>query len=260
MRAPLVLVATLFAAGAAVPPSQMPPLPRPPPTTPVVVDDVPMTPPEGDPRYSEQTEATVEWLEAVEAARLAARAEDPPVLQASGPPRADGIQHCIGADGTVVFTDRGCAELGATDAPPPGTADDAVAHFAPKSCARTRSALVDGVRDALDARDENRFASYYHWTGMGTRSAYDLMDRLHGFVERPLVDVQLARSEPRDDPYARDGAVPPLWSPLMPPPPPPRQRAPDLVRVDQMRGNKDVAAEVTFFHLTANAGCWWIRF
>jgi len=32
------------------------------------------------------------------------------------------------------------------------------------------------------------------------------------------------------------------------------------VRVDQMRGYKDMDAEVTFFHLTANAGCWWIHF
>ena len=23
---------------------------------------------------------------------------------------------------------------------------------------------------------------------------------------------------------------------------------------------KDAAAEVTYFHLTANAGCWWVRF
>jgi hypothetical protein len=261
MRVPLVLVAVLFAAGAAVPPSQMPPLPPPPPTRPVVVDDVPMTPPDVDPQYSPQTEATIEWLDDVEDARLQAKAQDPPaVLQAPGAPRGDGIQHCIGADGSVVFTDRGCAELGATDAPPPGAADAEATHFAPKSCARTRGALVDGVRDALDARDENRLASYYHWTGMGTRAAYDLMDRLHGFVERPLVDVQLARSEPRRDPYALDSAVPPLWSPLLPPPPPARPRAPDLVRVDQMRGQKDVASEVTYFHLTPNAGCWWIEF
>ena len=54
---------------------------------------------------------------------------------------------------------------------------------------------------------ENRLASYYHWTGMGTRAAYDLMDRLHGFAQRPLVDVQLARSEPMLDPrlFARRG-------------------------------------------------------
>ena len=267
MRALALLVTSVIATGAAVAP--LPP--------PVDVDAVPMTPPEDidivpttpddDPRFSPQTEATVDWLDEVEAARLAAKANEPPVapvvLEAPGPARSDGIRRCVGADGNPLFTDRGCGEFGATDAP---TADpaDAATHFAPRSCARTRSALVDGVRDALDARDENRLASYYHWTGMGTRAAYDLMDRLHGFAQRPLVDVQLARSEPRPDPFAHDGGVPPLWSSLLPAPgidaPVPRPRAPDLVRVDQMRGQKDVAAEVTYFHLTSNAGCWWIQF
>jgi hypothetical protein len=255
MRA-LLLIAGVFATTAAV-------APLPPPTD---VDAVPMTPPEDVAEFSPQTEATIDWLADVEAARLAAKASEPPVapvvLEAPGPSRSDGIHRCVGSDGNALFTDRGCAELGATDVPPPNP--DQATHFAPRSCARTRSALVDGVRDALDAGDENRLASYYHWTGMGTRAAYALMDRLHGFAQRPLVDVQLARSETRAESFAREGDVPPLWSSLLPSPavdePAPRPRAPDLVRVDQMRGQKDVAAEVTFFHLTSNAGCWWIQF
>jgi hypothetical protein len=227
---------------------------------------VPITPPEGLDLYSPATDATIDWLADVEAARLAAKAQEPSTNLASPAtdvPSADGIHRCVGSDGNALFTDRGCAEFGATAAPLAGTTVEDIPHFSPKSCARTRSALLDGVRDALDARDPNRLASYYHWTGMGTRAAYSLMDRLYDFSQRPLVDVQLVRSAPRPDPMA--GAVPPLWMPqlpapegLLPLPPPPR--APILVRVDQMRGNKDVASEVTYFHLTSNAGCWWIQF
>jgi hypothetical protein len=233
----------------------------------VPVDTVPITPPEDIDLYSPETDATIDWLQDVEAARQAAKAQEPPVTiesPAPGQPRSDGINRCVGGDGGALFTDRACADMGATDAPPPDPVD-AIPHFAPRTCARTRSALLDGVRDALDARDPNRLASYYHWTGMGTRAAYSLMDRLYDFSQRPLVDVQLVRSEPRPDPFDRAGEVPPLWTPLLPPPeieaaPPLRPRPPVLVRVDQMRGNKDVAAEVTFFRLTSNAGCWWIQF
>jgi len=241
----------------------------PPATGPLPPDAVPMTPPEEDATYSPATESTLDWLEDVEAARQQARADDPPVapITIDAPPagaRADGIRRCIAGDGSAVFTDKACSELGATDAPPPGVADANTTRFSARTCARTRSALLEGVRDALDARDANRLASYYHWTGMGTRSAYALMDRLHGFSQKPLVDVQLVRSpEPRSTSLG-EADVPPLWSPLLPAPEvgalAPRPRPPTLVRVDQMRGYKDMDAEVTFFHLTANAGCWWIHF
>jgi hypothetical protein len=262
MRASALLLACLVTAGAAA-------VPPPAPETPAAVDAVPLAPPEDDALYSPQTEATIEWLDDVEAARVAAKAADPPIAPVTleaplpGLSRSTGIHRCVGSDGNALFTDRECADMGAVDAPPPGAVGGNSPRFAARTCARTRTALLDGVREALDAGDANRLASYYHWSGMGTRAAYALMDRLHGFAQRPLVDVQLVRSAPRE-PFAMDGDVPPLWSPLLPAPeiaaPPPRPRLPVLVRVDQMRGNKDVAAEVTYFQMTSNAGCWWIHY
>jgi hypothetical protein len=222
-------------------------------------------PPASEPTYGPATQATIEWIAEMEAAT----ATEPATMPSLEPPAPSyvpgtGIRRCAGPDGNTVFTDKRCEDLGAVDSAAP-TAGNASTRLFVRTCARTREALVDGLRDALGARDSNRVASYYHWTGMGNRAAYALMERLYGFSQKPLMDVQLVVSASRA-PESSD--VPPLgWYPLLPstelptaPPPPPRAPAPDLVRVDQMRGDKDVASEVTYFHLQANAGCWWIRY
>jgi hypothetical protein len=214
--------------------------------------------------YSPQTQATIEWIATMDAAAAAARAAEPPVvLQA--PPTSQvpgtGIHRCAGADGNSIFTDKRCEDLGAVASAAPSAGNASTRLFVQR-CARTREALVDGLRNALDAQDANRVASYYHWTGMGNRAAYALMERLHSFSQRPVMDVQLVTSgetkrEGLDDELALG------WYPMLPtdePPAPPPQRKPDLVRVDQMRAYDDAASEVTYFRLQANAGCWWIHF
>ena len=128
-----------------------------------------------------------------------------------------------------------------------------------------------GVRTALEAHDPNKLAEYYHWTGMGNSEGYRLMGRLANFSERPLLDVQLVSSAqvgtlmpalppppPLDDGYALDDGLGPYGEPN-PPEPPPRSRA-DLLRVDQMRSEKDYESQVTYFRLRSNAGCWWLQF
>jgi hypothetical protein len=173
------------------------------------------------------------------------------------PPQGDGIRRCAGPDGTAIFTDRRCEDMGAVASAAPSAGNASTRIFV-RNCARSREALVDGLRDALEAQDANRVASYYHWTGMGNRAAYALMDRLQGFSERPLMDIRLVTSGER---AIEAGDVPPLgWYPLVPPGPPPPPPPPDLVRVDQMRAYDDAAAQVTYLHLLANAGCWWVHF
>jgi hypothetical protein len=212
-----------------------------------------------DASYSAATQSTIDWITTMEAnAAAQAAAEPPPAIESpSFPESATGIRRCAGADGTVVFTDKRCEDVGAVEATAP-SAGNADTRIFVRHCARTREALVDGLREALDAQDANRVASYYHWTGMGNRAAYALMDRLHGFSQQPVVDVQLAMSGERrmssliEEPFS--------WWPTPGPVEPPRPRAPDLVRVDQMRSYDDASSEVTYFHLLANAGCWWIEF
>jgi hypothetical protein len=110
---------------------------------------------------------------------------------------------------------------------------------------------------------------------MDSKSGYALMDRLNTFSSRQVVDVRLVRNAaPEQEPDLFEDRFDPL-----PPPLPeasedatpedateaasvPRPRRPlaSLLRVDQMRGENDAAANVTYFHLLTNAGCWWMRF
>ncbi|KFN43550.1 DUF4124 domain-containing protein [Arenimonas oryziterrae] len=182
-----------------------------------------------------------------------------------------GIHRCVGADGRSIFTDRRCEDMQGTEqVTAPAGAVGASAHVAVRSCARTRDDLLFGVRSALESQDVNRFAAYYHWTGMGTTEAYRLMDRLSVFSERPLVDAQLVSSMDFRDQEAPaapaefvDGptsAELSLGLEAPPAPPPPGPPAPDLIRVDQMSSRSDAGSQTTYFHLQANAGCWWIRY
>jgi hypothetical protein len=191
----------------------------------------------------------------------------------------DGLRACVGADGIPIFTDRRCEDLGATEqqarAAPPG------AMLSPgllrvHSCARNQDDLLAGVRAALESHDANRLADFYHWTGMGTAEGYRLMARLDAFSARPVVDVQLVRGARADpDPEADYFQFQPPVPPATPDPPadaepgadpsaeapaPPRRPHARLLRVDQMRSDRDVAATITYFHLLTNAGCWWMRF
>lgn len=194
-----------------------------------------------------------------------------------GPP---GLRRCVNADGSVLVTDHGCAGQGARDlatspspsAPPPGMQIVRV-----RTCARNQGDLVEGVRGALEARDPNRLAEYYHWSGMSNAQGYQLLDRLASFSARPLLDVQLANSaelrspgpewperqparfeDMRPDPNEVLEAEPP--DPDAPAAPAPRAKPADLLRVDQLRSDKALDAQVSYLHLLRNAGCWWLQF
>jgi hypothetical protein len=195
--------------------------------------------------------------------------------QAPAPAKEDGLRRCVGANGGTIFTDRRCVDLQAVEAPESGTAGQpAAAVVRVRSCARNQDDLLAGVRAALENRDGNRLAEFYHWSGMGTAQGYHVLDRLTAFSQRPVVDVQLISSmappddfsmppmEPEDEnesdsdsdsEFDADGVervAPPVH----------RRHPADLLRVDQMRGEADLTAEVTYFHLLSNAGCWWMQF
>ena len=191
-------------------------------------------------------------------------------------PDPPGLRRCVNDQGQSVFTDRRCESLGAEPAPPPSANASPAAVVRARSCARNQGDLLEGVRGALETRDPNRLAEFYHWSGLSTAEGYRLMDRLANLSARPLMDVQLVssaqRSEPPSDWPGRRSAfagvpgrdLPPgVWRDFDEPerrvdPPAPRQA--DLLRVDQMRAQDDYDAEVTWFHLRSNAGCWWLQF
>lgn len=180
----------------------------------------------------------------------------------------DGLQHCVGADGETIFTDKRCSDLQAVQqvqAPQRPELPGVLVRV--RSCARNQDDLLFGVRMALENRDVNRLADYYHWTGMGTREGYHLMDRLGAFSERPLVDVQLvSTASPEIDPAPEFDAVPDVFGQFQRtdaqvPPAAPRPPHPaDLLRVDQVSSDTDLAVQATYFRLLSNAGCWWMQF
>jgi hypothetical protein len=200
----------------------------------------------------------------------------PPPMYAE-PSDDDGIRQCLSPEGVPIFTDRRCADLGAMPhtAPPAPMGEATNLPLRVRTCARNQAMLLDGVRAALESHDANRLADYYHWSGMDSKSGYALMDRLNTFSSRQVVDVRLVRNaapeqepdlfEDRFDPLppplpeASEGATPEDATEAASVPRPRRPLA-SLLRVDQMRGENDAAANVTYFHLLTNAGCWWMRF
>ena len=204
-------------------------------------------------------------------------------LPDSAPP---GMRRCLRADGSSVFTDRRCDRMEAApdglpagEPPAPQAAAPAASALGRvRPCARTQGDLLEGVRMALEARDPNRFAEFYHWSEMGNAEGYQLIERLARFAEHPLVDVQLSSSQDRaalESPMASARAPGPAWFPRGPsaasamapppsqavqPPPAPARRSFDLLRVDQLRDNDAIDTQTTWFHLRSNAGCWWLQF
>jgi hypothetical protein len=200
----------------------------------------------------------------------------PPPMYAE-PPDDDGIRQCMSPEGVPIFTDRRCADLGATPHTAPPAPMGEATNLPPRvrTCARNQAMLLDGVRAALESHDANRLADYYHWSGMDSKSGYALMDRLNAFSARQVVDVRLVRNAaPVEGPDLFEDRFDPLPSPPPDPDagdappdgatpasaPRPRRTLASLLRVDQMRSADDAAANVTYFHLLTNAGCWWMRF
>jgi hypothetical protein len=182
-----------------------------------------------------------------------------------------GIHRCVSNEGQLIFTDRSCSDVQAVDSGPSSSgSDETTPHVViTRTCSRKPEDLLFEVRSALEAGDVNRLAGTYLWTGMGTREAYALMDRLSVFSARPLVDAQLISSAPEFDPsspmivpaYDLEPSEPaeadrPMTVPPGLPPPP----APDLIRVDQMHSEKDPATEISYFRIVPAAGCVWIHY
>ena len=205
-------------------------------------------------------------------------------LALPAPAAGQGVKRCTDAQGNTVFTDRSCASVDAVPKGQPAPAPGAYAPgFAPRGCARTAEDLLVGVRTALEARDVNRLASFYHWPGTG--SARGVMDALEEIAGRPLVMVALAypaRPAPFDPLLAFGPDAPPEQAPAPATGPgatpgtgteadadplqavdPAAARAPAGPRpigldVQQMAGDRDAGSRSTRFQLHRHVGCWWL--
>ena len=98
------------------------------------------------------------------------------------------VRRCTATNGTSVFTDRRCQDIGAIEHMPQSSAASG-ARLYRSTCSRNLQDLVYELTTAIDSRDVNRLAGVYQWTGTSTRTGYALMQRLDAIAQRPLVDI-----------------------------------------------------------------------
>lgn len=164
------------------------------------------------------------------------------------------VRRCAGPTGELIYTDRNCTDIGATDrlARTPG-AGYATPYRG--GCSRRLNDLVYGITSAIDARDVNRLATLYDWAGMSTRQGYAVMTRLDGIVRRPLLDIMPVYARPPPV-VAEDGTVLDAnadgYFPQTT-----VKRAPIGLRLEQTFSNGNTPSR-TVFGLRKRLGCWWV--
>ncbi|MDI9237383.1 hypothetical protein QLQ15_00460 [Lysobacter sp. LF1] len=169
-----------------------------------------------------------------------------------GPSCMAQVQHCVTPDGMQVFTDRGCAEIGAVEQAPARPALSTPQKARAGGCARSVDDLLFEITGAFGAHDANRLANVYHWAGMGGDAAYDVMARLDAMVQRPLLDLvpvmpeAPAETEPAVATLDEAGAAPS------------KPAIPVGLRVEQTLAN-GITPSRTVFGLQKHFGCWWIK-
>jgi len=165
------------------------------------------------------------------------------LLHALPQPAAAQVHRCLAADGSRLYTDHPCAELGARAADRPPTSSGATDR--PETvCARSLTALMQALRDALAAGDVNRIASLYDWNGMGNRRANQVLDQLQQIAGATVLDLRLIRAA-ADPPQTN---APTLPSSL----------AASGLRVTLLRASSTSAVSLQF-GVRARLGCWWLQ-
>lgn len=166
------------------------------------------------------------------------------------------VRRCTAPDGTLVYTDRKCQDIGAVERPAAATSIGSIGQYRRPTCARNVHDLAYSLGNALNSADVNQVAGLYDWAGMSTSSGYQVMGRLQVIASRTLVDVQPTYSVGANE-YGYDvvefdpqtGAV--LTKPAS------RPRLVGL-RVEQVLADGHTPSRVVF-GLRQRLGCWWIR-
>ena len=153
------------------------------------------------------------------------------------------VRRCTATNGTTVFTDRRCQDIGAVEHVPRASAVGG-ARLYRNACARNLQDLVYELTTAIDDRDVNRLAGVYQWTGVSTGTGYALMQRLDAIAQRPLVDiVPVYPASPGDeDDYYPQATV---------------RRRPIGLRLEQTLANGSTPSR-TVLGLRRSFGCWWV--
>lgn len=166
------------------------------------------------------------------------------------------VRRCTTPDGTAVFTDQKCAELGASDRLPRASSEARGLRLRQVGCSRNLQDLVYEMTTAIDAQDANRLASVYHWVGISSSGADSVMSRLDAIVHRPLVDIIPVTARPPEavdnaDGSRNDSGTGDYY-------PQTTVRAPPIaLRVEQTLANGSTPSH-TVFGLRRHFDCWWV--
>lgn len=158
------------------------------------------------------------------------------------------VRRCTASDGSSVYTDRRCADIGASERLPRESAGGTGMRLYRHGCARNLQDLVYELTTAIDARDANRLAGVYHWVGVSSSGAAALMRRLDAIANRPLVDIVPVAARSAESDVER--AYYPSTIP--------QRRSPVALRVEQTLANGSTPSQ-TVFGLQRHFNCWWIR-
>ncbi|KMM75752.1 hypothetical protein ACP93_09825 [Xanthomonas sp. NCPPB 1128] len=183
------------------------------------------------------------------------------------PAAAQRVNRCSGPDGTTVFSDRRCEDIGAIDRLPPpavpGNVSGRAADLAPPQCVRRLSVLAQQIRTAVETRDVTRLSALYWWNGVSDAGAQRVLDRLEAIVRRPLVAIVPVL--PDDTAQAADTAPAATAAASMPGTPdsdgtdgPPRRHATGLRLQQTLSGSITPAS--TVLGLRRQYDCFWISF
>jgi hypothetical protein len=189
------------------------------------------------------------------------------------------VNRCTTESGALVYTDRPCAAIGASERLPRTTSAKGVGARR-AGCARNLQDLIYEITAAVDQRDVNRLGGVYHWVGMRQDSGYRVLDRLQAIVDRPLVDIVAIRgaSAPvrAPTPFSNAGDTSPsptIGAPAYTdssgetmdangnaayaPPPPRRSGGPVGLRLEQTLRNSATPSR-TVLGLRRHLDCWWV--
>lgn len=152
------------------------------------------------------------------------------------------VRRCTAIDGTSVYTDRRCVDIGAVERLPREATRAGAARLYRNACSHNLQDLIYELTTSIDSQDVNRLAGIYHWAGMSSRSGYAVMSRLDAIVRRPLVDiVPVTPGTPEDDYYPQTTV----------------RRRPVALRIEQTLANGSTPSR-TVLGLRQHFGCWWV--
>lgn len=158
------------------------------------------------------------------------------------------VRRCTASDGSTVYTDRKCMDIGASERLPRESAAGTGMRLYRHGCARNLQDLAYEITTAIDARDANRLAGVYHWVGVSSSGAAALMRRLDAIANRPLVDIVPVAVRSAESDIERTYYPSTI----------PQRRPPVALRVEQTLANGSTPSR-TVFGLQRHFNCWWIR-